>query len=209
MANLRYAKRLLLTAPFALSVTAAQAFEPDDHDHRAHEAHIHGAWELFAALDDKQLSVTLTGPLVDALGFETIPDTDEERTAVTDLHDRLKSFEMMLTLDELARCKLSQASAVFPEGFSTENAKAQHDDHDDHDHDEHDGHEEHDNHDAHSNNLEVTYVFDCASPARLRAITMTAFDTFPTIENIDAVFLSDAKQLMQHLEPKKNALTLD
>ncbi len=231
---------LLFAAPIALAAYAAQAEEPDEHDHRAHDVHVHGTWEMFAALDDAQLSVTLKGPLVDVLGFERAPKTDEERTSVARLKEQLKAPELMLATDERARCTLSAPEAVLlPEDFSPEITKASddhEDDHDDHHHDEdhhdadhhdedhhddghhHDDHEDHADHDGdgnhadhdvHKNDLEVTYVFDCASPGRLRSITMTGFDEFPAIENVEAVFLSGATQSAGRLTRESQTLTID
>ncbi len=233
---------LLFASPFALAAGAAHAEEQHDHDHRAHEAHVHGAWELFAALDDARLSVTLKGPLVDVLGFETFPDSDEERGAVANLREKLKSSEVMVTLDGRARCELvSPAAVVLPAGFPTEDGESassdahdhgEHDDHDHHDdHSDHDDHDDHDDHaahehehehekhhddhadhadhDVHTHNLEVTYAFDCASPARLGEITVSGFETFPTIENVDAVFLDDTRQTADRLERGSQTLKID
>lgn len=164
-----------------------------DHDHHSHGAHVHGAWELFAALDGAQLSVTLKGPIVDILGFEAAPANDQERQAVAALADRLKAVEVMLSLDRRADCDLSAPVAVaLPESFSSEHADHAHGDHDIHDSD-----------------VELTYGFVCQSPARLGAITMTGFEAFPGIETVDAVFLSDGKQAARRLERRSQVLQID
>ncbi len=210
----------LISASFALCLGNAYAGERhdhdhhDDHDHRAHDVHVHGTWELFAALDDARLSVTLKGPLVDVLGFETVPDTDEEYSAVVRLEDQLKSSEAMLALDDRARCELSEPAAiVLPEGFSTETAKhangKAHDHDDKKEHHAHEGEDSHSDHDVHSHDLEVTYTFNCASPDRLGEITMAGFETFPAIENVDAVFLGDALQIARRLESGSRILQID
>ena len=234
----------LISAPLALCLGNAYAGEHhdhdhhDDHDHRAHDVHVHGTWELFAALDDARLSVTLKGPLIDVLGFETVPDTDEEYSAVVRLKDQLKSSESMFTLDGRARCELSEPVAiVLPEGFSTETARRADDkahDHDDkkehHAHESEDSHSDHDVRAAdsapdgrlgpatarrhwrkspHSHDLEVTYTFNCASPDRLSEITMAGFETFPAIENVDAVFLGDALQIARRLESGSRIMQID
>ncbi|MHA7871770.1 MAG: ZrgA family zinc uptake protein, partial [Hyphococcus sp.] len=80
---------ILCAAPLAFALGAGRADEPDEHSHRAHDAHVHGTWELFAALDDTQLSVTIKGPLLDVLGFEHAPTNDAERDTVQEIQDRL------------------------------------------------------------------------------------------------------------------------
>ena len=205
----------------------------DDHAHHddgeanlgEQEAHVHGAWEMFAALDDATLSVTLKGPLVDALGFETLPASDEEWNAVAALKEKLLSHKSVLALDERARCDLETPAAIaLPAGFSKAVAEDDHDDHDhedhghddhddaDHDHDDHDheghDHDDHAHHDIHTNNLEVTYVFDCASPTRLGGITVAGFETFPAMENVEAVFLGDVSQIVNQLDKKSPTLEI-
>lgn len=193
--------------------------DDDDHDHedhddhRAHGVHVHGAWEMFAALDDARLTVTMKGPLVDVLGFERLPETDEERASVVELKERVMSYQTMLALDDRVRCEASEpAAVVLPEGFLTEVAanSEEHAD-DDHDHAHHDEHDDdhHDEHDIHKNDLEVTYVFNCASPTRLRSITMSGFDAFPAIESVEAVFLGDAKQVAGRLTRDSQTLAID
>ena len=233
-----------------VGLTAAHG-EPDgqshegnhDHDseHRQHDVHVHGAWEMFAALDDDQLSVTVKGPLVDLVGFESAPETDEERASLSALTKRLEKPETMVALDKPARCALSAPAVVtLPEGYVLASADEEdhdhddheghdHDDHDEHDHDEHDhdehDHDEHDhddqdghddehgddhaNHEVRHSDIELTYVFDCDKPARLEAITVTGFASFPKMETVEAVFLSDSAQTARRLEPNTKTLQID
>lgn len=230
MANIRRSIiPLVISSVFAIG--SACADEHDDHGHRSHEAHVHGSWEMFAALDDQLLSVTLKGPLVDALGFEAAPKTDKERNAVAALRVQLQSSEKVLVLDERAQCQLTEpATIILPESFSGDagGAEAAHenehsgyhdyhkdDHHEDGHHDGHDnhgsddGHEDHDDHSIHTNNLEMTYVFDCAAPTRLSEITVSAFETFPAIEVMDSVFLSDVTTVAQELNRDSRTLTID
>ncbi len=214
---------ILLSTATALAVGAARAEEPHDHhahEHHTHEAHVHGAWELFAALDDKQLSVTVKGPLIDVLGFERRPADEKEYAAIEELKARLDQPELLFALGGGPDCALSEPVRVLlPEGFSVEHAehesdahkadkhKASHDH--DHDHDAHDGDAHHADQDVHTNDLEVSYVFQCQSPERLRAITSTAFESFPSIETVEAVFLGDGAQKALRLTPDANTLRID
>lgn len=219
-------------APFFIFLNPAYADETHKHDqehdqeHHAHEAHVHGAWELFAALDDKQLSVTVKGPIVDLLGFERPPADETERSAVETLKGRLGESETLFSLSDRASCVLSEPiQTVLPAGFADkidqdDPGAHKHDDqphdhhgdeHDDEDHhsDEHDGEDHHDNHDIHASDLEINYVFDCASPSKLSEISATVFDSFAAIESIDAVFLGDAKQTARRLERHSRTLKID
>lgn len=208
---------LFFIAPFAVAVGGASAEEHDEHDHRAHDAHVHGTWELFAALDDSQLSITIKGPLIDVVGFEHAPATEDEHNAIQQMRSRLAAPELMLSLTERATCTLSEPVQInLPQGFPQvdmhegENHEQEPDkEADHHGHDEHEDEAHHADHDVHTNDLEVTYAFDCQSPARLRAITMTGFDAFPAIENVDAVFLGDAKQVARRLGRGTQTLAIE
>ncbi|MHA7873221.1 MAG: ZrgA family zinc uptake protein, partial [Hyphococcus sp.] len=114
-------------------------------------------------------------------------------------------------------CTLSAPVQItLPESFAQERT----DDDEDHGHDLHaeasdHGHGAHedtkhqDDHDVHANDVELTYVFDCPSPSRLRAITMKGFDAFPAIENVDAVFLGEARQAARRLGRGTQTLMVD
>ncbi|MEM8772878.1 MAG: DUF2796 domain-containing protein [Pseudomonadota bacterium] len=207
MADRRKKTALSLTAAMSIMLLSAHASE-DGHDHNndhyTHEAHVHGAWELFAALDDKKLSVTVKGPIVDALGFERPPATQEERTAIKDLKTGLDAPEKLFALSKRARCSVEgPAQIALPKGFSEDLSEIEQpgedgDDH--HGHNEHDTEGDYSDHDIHSSDLEVSYIFNCEAPARLTEITVNVFDIFPDIDNIDAVFLSDTRQSARRLK---------
>ena len=210
-------KSTILAAAALLSggFTYSYAEEPHDHDHHTPQTHVHGAWELFAALDGDQLSVTFKGPLVDVLGFERLPTNEEERTALRSLKVQLSEAQPLLALDERAGCRMSKpAEILLPEGYadaitSGEKSDAQNTGEQSHDHKVHQHNDHHGEHDTHASDVEVNYIFDCRSPAKLREITATAFETFPGIEGVDAVFLGDATQEALRLTRGSNTLRLD
>jgi hypothetical protein len=183
--------------------------EHHEDEHRAHGTHVHGTWELFAALDDAQLSVTVKGPIVDVLGFERPPADETERAVLREVKDRLDTPETMLSLSDRAGCALSGPVQIkLPEGYSSETPKEDDPEQQSHDHDhgERTDGEHHADHDIHASDLEVSYVFECGSPARLAEITVNGFSSFSAIENVDAVFLGDGTQAARRLV--RNAQTL-
>lgn len=214
MADLR---KTALASYAAFLFAAGGAVAGDDHDHeghagehrsdhRAHDAHIHGTWELFAALDGRQLSLTVKGPIFDLVGFEHAPSSTAEREAFQDAQDRLGAPGTLFSLDGRAKCALREPAAIaLPDGF----ADAFDDERNNADHRGHNGEGAHDDHNVHASDVEVSYIFECQSPSRLRTILVTGFDAFPAIENVDAVFLSDAKQAAQRLTRGAHTLTLD
>lgn len=173
------ARRLTFLGTMFIGVAAAA----QDHHHGAH---VHGQWDMFVAQDGDQLSITLQGPLVDILGFEHSPKTADQRAAVNKAKNQLDNPGILLTVDPDARCSPSQDPALrWPDGF-------------DHDHDHHG---EHHAHGDHAGNLEVTYSFQCRAVGKLNRITFEGFSTFPSLTQVDAVFLGDAGQVSDRLAP--------
>ena len=210
----------LLLIPFTLTPAAfADDEDHDDHNHHNHEAHVHGAWELFSAMDENELSLVLKGPLVDLVGFEHKPKSDEEKEALHSLHARLSSLSSLVTVDEKARCSEAKPAKIEIPHFADHATHEKHDDHDeheDHDHHNHEGdetHAHHSTHDhekheasAHTDNVEVHYSLKCASPKQLKMIEVTAFTNFPQITTVEAVYLSDQGQAANKLTPRSPKL---
>ncbi len=192
---------------------------------RSAQAHVHGAWTLFAALDGKTLTVTFAGPLADLAGVEHRSGSPEEEQALEAARAELAGLEPLATLSEKARCgpsaplelTLVQTADSQDDQEGHEDHK-DHDDHDDHgddgDHGDHEDHEDHEDHhegheDAHGSDVELTYAFACDAPGRLKAIKVDAFNVVEGIETIDAVFLGDARQVAARLTPSAAVLPLD
>ena len=78
----------------------------EDHDHNdgAGEAHVHGASEMSIIVEGNTLSISFGGPLVNVLGFEYEPKTDEEKQASADLQTTLKDHANLITLPTAAAC---------------------------------------------------------------------------------------------------------
>lgn len=202
--NIGFILALLTSVGF----TAAHADETHDHDHNhsSQHAHVHGAWELFAALDEKQLSITVKAPLIDIIGFEHTPSTTEERIAIREMQGRLAEPQAFFELDKSAQCTLTESVEIkLPKAF--EDANAEDDANDSHQPGKHDGKHTHKHEQAatnseqylHTSDVEASYVFECRAPKKLQTITPTAFDIFPSIERIDAVFLGDTTQKASRL----------
>ncbi len=225
---------LLVTIP-AIAMEADQK----DHDHdeteelvESQRAHVHGAWQLFAALDGKTLSMTLLGPLADLAETEHPAGSPEEAAALNLLRDKITDLAPLVRVSKKAKCALTTSPII--------EAVSDHDDHDDElvavdhqdDHQDHDDHADHadhadgDDHDhdhsdeedhashpegeaTHGSDIEIVYEFSCKSPNKLGTVDVLAFETFDAIEQIDAVFLSDATQVADRLSPSNKTLSVD
>ncbi|MEO1016001.1 MAG: DUF2796 domain-containing protein [Pseudomonadota bacterium] len=252
MADNRW-REVLLVGVLAGWGAWADAAEPKDHDHDEHkkaakdhahaegdapeartaEAHVHGAWELFAALDGESLNVTIMGPLADLAGVEHAAGSPEETAALSALRAELADLDPIVSIGASAKCRLPSPAEIQRTSDSVHHVDDDdhdHDERDDGDHDEghddpdtdhaedhdadhegdHDGdHDVHEDHGEHGADVEITYAFVCSAPNRLNALRVDAFKAFDGVETIDAVFLGDAKQVAARLTPANATLVID
>ena len=144
----------------------------------------------------------------------------------------MTSPETLFLLNKKAKCKSTKVSEVsLPTNYSAAQADEEHhssNDHDDNDHahdekhkdakhhhDEKHAHgENHHDEDEHSDeghsddNFEISYSFTCTTPKNLRSIEMTSFNTFPAIDYIEAVYLSNTGQKGQRITSKSKVFRL-
>lgn len=175
-----------------LAATPSFAASHGDHDHdhghehdeekRHAEAHEHGAAKLAMALDGGELFVEFTSPGVNIVGFEHEAKSADEKAAVEAAIEKLGSGDDLFSFAG-GGCALGSAD-VLAEGLLAE-------DHHDDDHD-HEGEE------AHAE-FEVTYTFNCETPDQIAGVSTSLFETWPGIEEVETVFLSDDHQISVEL----------
>ncbi len=187
-----------------LAATPGFAASHGDHDHdhgheqdeekRHAEAHEHGAAKLAMALDGGELVVEFTSPGVNIVGFEHEAKSADEKAAVEAAIEQLGSGDDLFAFDG-GGCTLAEAD-VSAEGLLAEDHHEDEHDHGDH-HDDHDEHE-HEGGEAHAE-FDVTYTFSCETPDELTGVSTSLFETWPGIEEIETVFLSDDHQISAEL----------
>ena len=157
-ADLLPAQRLSAAA-WALCLCAALAGPAG-----ASKAHEHGVVKLDVALEGPQLTLAVEMPLDSLLGFERAPRNDAERKAAAAALEKMRDGAGLFRLDTAAQCTLARATVEAPvlERAPVAGAKA----------------------DEHAE-LEATYVFRCAQPARLAALEVLLFDAFRRVSRVD------------------------
>lgn len=175
-----------------VSVETARASEEGP---AAHGAHVHGEWEIFAALDGNRLTIALTGPLLDALGFERAPSGDAEKARAEAVSLVLRDSANIIDLPASSGCEIASSSVAYPwsaKGHAREDR-------------EH-GHAE--EHDHHAMNVEAEYVFDCAEPGRLSELRARLFSALPSVKKVRAVYISETAQSEKALTEKSPVMRL-
>jgi Protein of unknown function (DUF2796) len=191
-----YSGAVVVALGTCLVATSGFAASHGDHEHdhdaekRHAESHEHGAAELAIALDGNQLIAEFTSPGMNIVGFEHEAKDADDIAAVKAAVEKLGMGAELIELTG-AGCSLSGAD-VEAEGLLAEAHEGGHHEEDHHEGDEHKGE------DAHAE-FEATYTFNCVTPDQLSGVSVSFFEHWSGIEEIEAVFLSDDHQISAEL----------
>jgi hypothetical protein len=159
---------------------------------RHHEAHEHGKNLLNVGIEGDEVVVELHGPMVNFVGFEHAPSTDDEKRLYADALSVLKNPASFLTFRG-SSCT-SRASTV------TEPAFAADEKHDDgaHGKEHHDGDDDDD--DDHAD-ISANYEFRCADLGKLTSLDVDLFGRFPGTREVDVNVVGAEVQTSAVLTP--------
>lgn len=129
----------------------------------AADAHVHGMATLQIAVDGKTLQLNLESPLDSLLGFEHMPRTEQQKTAVKEMENRLRQADRLFQANSAALCTLKSVALDSPVLGA----------------DKHHGHK----HDDHAD-LDGEFIFTCAKPRELRGLEVRLFDAFPRLRKL-------------------------
>ena len=141
-------------------------------------AHQHGASKLNVAIEGQTISMELSAPANDIVGFEARPRTDKQKAAVEQATATLRDPLKLFTLPAVAGCTVASASVeqVFEEGATPEAS----------DHSEFEG----------------RYSLSCSNMAALSEVEFPYFKLFPKADEIDVQVISPKGQ--KSFEVKRN-----
>jgi hypothetical protein len=129
----------------------------------AGKAHEHGAVRLDVAVEAAAVNLNVELPLDSLLGFERTPRTEAERQAAAAALAKMRDGRALFRFDAAAHCTLASVrvdAPVLEPGAKAATAGE---------------HAE----------LEASYVFSCAQPARLAALEVLLFDAFKRVERVE------------------------
>ena len=165
--------------------------------------HVHGVSTLQVAVEDGTLSLDLTSPGLDIVGFEYAASTDADKDAVAMAVGRLLKPDDIVTLPDAAGCRLAAARAHLHfgddhdedhDGHTAEHNDyaAEHDDHDDHADTEHAEDADHKDEGAKHSAFHATYTYSCDAPDALTSLSFPFFDQFANAQEIEAEYVTAA-----------------
>lgn len=197
------------------------------------DAHVHGLSELTIAMDDHLLDIEFASPAMNLLGFEYKATSDKDIATVKKVESLLLKHNQLFSLSD-AGCTHVNTTLDLSDHIDTEDHK-QHHDHEDHkehkehqahnDHDkhhkhhkDHDGHSDHNDHAEHSDHknhgseshseIVANYSYHCKETSKLSKISVSLFEVFPGIHEIEAIWITSMQQGSTLLKPSSPVIAL-
>jgi hypothetical protein len=166
-------------------------------EHRQHGAHEHGVGILNIAQEGVELHIELDTPAVNIVGFEHVPNNEEEHEALENALERLRDGAALFVFPEEADCRLLSADAKTPLADHEGGEAHPVDTHDDEQHEAH--HEEDEHHDGHDHeaahaDIDAAWYFTCEHSDRLDRIGVRLFDVFPRTQRLQVQYITEKQQ---------------
>jgi len=195
----------------------------------AHEAHVHGVAHMNLLAEGQEVIIELKTPLANVLSFEHAPKTDGQKEEVREMAAVMRRPGALFTMPEEARCTMQSISLVSPvlgrELLAEEPSGQGRKTHDEHAHkadafhseghhhheDKHahhgEGHRHDKGHAAHEHgDLDITVVYMCGKPEKLRSMTVGMFSLFPNLHTLEVHMATPGGQHAAQLSQKSSTL---
>jgi hypothetical protein len=139
----------------------------------AHEpgAHVHGVATLEVALDAKVLTIDLSSPLDNLIGFEHLPQNDRQKMLVKAMADRLNKSDKLFIPTASAACTLQNTTLSSLVLDTQKDPKPQ---------------AKTDSEEAGHADLDGEFVFSCERPENLHDLEVRLFSPFPNLHIVNA-----------------------
>ncbi|MEO1720483.1 MAG: DUF2796 domain-containing protein [Pseudomonadota bacterium] len=173
--------------------------------HTDEAAHVHGSGKMNIAIDGNKMTVELTAPSDDILGFEHKAKTKAEKKTKASASKTLNAFAKIVSVPSGAGCTVSDADIEFT---------ADGDDHHGHSH----GHSHSHDHgkkkakkaeaEAEHSDVVATYQVSCKNPEQLTTINLPYFEAFPRARELDINVITGKGQYAFEIEKASAKLDL-
>ena len=180
--NLQHVASLTLALGLGLSLAMPTALWADS------LAHEHGTANVDVFIDNTTLSLQLSSPLANLLGFEYSPRTPEQQKKTEELLDELSRPLQLVNIDPAGGCQFIRTvtTAKVLGGLTPPTAKAP---------------------EAHAN-LNATLEYKCSSAARIEYVNLPLISRFKGIERIHVQTVTPKAQGGQTLVKPTQRVTI-
>lgn len=149
--------------------------QPNHYEQMAHE---HGVAQMFLTVVGEEVLIEVKSPLYNVIGFEHQPNNLEQKTAIKQQMQRIKTGQL-IQISAAAKCEMTQQQLNNP--FHHKNDELKHDEHN-HNNEKHSN--EHAEHKAHKD-LSFEYQFHCKQPQALNNVNaQPLFKAWPNLQNL-------------------------
>jgi hypothetical protein len=162
-------------------------------------AHVHGHGTLNIAIEDTVLTIELTAPGDDIVGFEHPPNGDDEMKAIADAKARLEDALNLFAPPAEASCTVTSANAV--------TRKEEHEEHEADTKAAASG-EDHEEEGGEHSEFFAQYAFACQSPDALTKLTTRYFDQFERAKELEVTIIGPTGQSAQSIDRANPAIDL-
>jgi hypothetical protein len=138
------------------------------------KAHVHGAAQLQVVHRDKAVLVEWKAPAYDLLGFESSPQSPEQKRKWTELENRLESLKALILWPLRAECQSKDNGKMSQEELQ-------------------DGH----------GDIKVVWNFECQKPEALGWIEIHLSKAFPQLQEFRVVTINDHGQTLDQLGARR------
>jgi len=154
-------------------------------------AHIHGLSEMSIAIEKQRLVIELVSPAIDFVGFEHRAKTEENIELVNKLEKQLSKHDQVFSFTG-GNCQL------ISKHIDLSNLKNTLDNH------------KHHNEEKINNHGEViaNYDYHCEKASELSLITVKVFNLFPSVKEIQAMWITEVHQGAELLNAKNEVINL-
>ena len=180
-----------------LLVMGVRALKAPAEPSRGSGGHEHGVAHLNVAVDGADLYLEFLSPAANIVGFEHLPRTEAQRTAVPEAIQTLEDGESLFVPSPGAQCKLGGATVDTDIDDDPGSGSEGTDPHE---------HEEADEHQSHSE-FTAEYRFVCEHPDELTGVDVMLFRAFPGIEHIGVLLLIGPEQGALDLTGENNRIS--
>jgi hypothetical protein len=183
----------MLNNPLKLiAISCVFVFTLISHCYAQHQqkTHLHGTSNLTIAIQNSVLQIELNAPLMDIVGFENKPRTENQKQSLKLAREILKDSKRLFTFNG-SSCK--EKKVLMSTGLKNT----------EHDHENH--HTK--NNDTH-NDINIFYEFNCTNSINLTVIDVHLFDKFPKVRKINSQWVTVNGQGQEVLDKTQNQVSI-
>lgn len=184
---MRYTAYLISMAIGIGLMTMVNAHAENGHDHHEHEghrhhgAHVHGMATLDLVMDGQELMMHLQSPLINFLGFEHAPETEQQKASYQDMLKLLERMDSLITI-EGSTCEAELIEVADPFASQDEAGHA---------------------------DVDVSYFLRCEQPNEITGLKINLFDIYSNLETLQVQMVIPSGQQQLELNPQRTTLRIN